>query len=46
MQTDKIKSSFTPSNLNKMTVAGLEEIDRKFVQISKKNQRRLNRKGN
>jgi len=36
MKTNKIKSSFTPSNLNKKTAAGLEKLDRKFVQISKK----------
>jgi hypothetical protein len=36
MKTDKIKSSFTPSNLNKKTAAGLEKLDRKFVQTSKK----------
>ena len=36
MQTNKIKSSFTPSNLNKKTAAGFEKLDRKFVQISKK----------
>ena len=36
-----IESSFTPSNLNKKTAAGLEALDRKFVQIPKESKEEL-----